>query len=129
MDYRVADLSLAELGRKEITLAEHEMPGLMAMRTRYGAEKPLAGARIRLRDEGGAARHQRDDRVWKHMHADQHRVHDAQQRCECDEYAERGNNDPVWQAHHGVLQGGGRRPPVSAMPRGRDRGRYGLRKS
>ncbi len=46
MDYRVADLSLAELGRKEITLAEHEMPGLMAMRTRYGAEQPLAGARI-----------------------------------------------------------------------------------
>ena len=46
MDYRVADLSLAELGRKEINLAEREMPGLMAMRTRYGAEKPLAGARI-----------------------------------------------------------------------------------
>src|SRR5919199_2227802 len=46
MDYRVAELSLAELGRKEITLAEHEMPGLMAMRTRYGAEQPLAGARI-----------------------------------------------------------------------------------
>ena len=46
MDYRVADLSLAELGRKEINLAEHEMPGLMAMRTRFGDEKPLAGARI-----------------------------------------------------------------------------------
>jgi adenosylhomocysteinase len=46
MDYRVADLSLAGLGRKEITLAEHEMPGLMAMRARYGAEQPLAGARI-----------------------------------------------------------------------------------
>ena len=46
MDYRVADLSLAEFGRKEITLAEHEMPGLMAMRARYGASKPLAGARI-----------------------------------------------------------------------------------
>ena len=46
MDYRVADLSLAELGRKEITLAEHEMPGLMEMRTRFGAEQPLAGARI-----------------------------------------------------------------------------------
>lgn len=46
MDYRVADLSLAEFGRKEITLAEHEMPGLMAMRERYGADKPLTGARI-----------------------------------------------------------------------------------
>ncbi|WP_293785269.1 adenosylhomocysteinase [uncultured Aeromicrobium sp.] len=46
MDYRVADLSLAEFGRAEITLAEHEMPGLMAMRERYGTSKPLAGARI-----------------------------------------------------------------------------------
>ena len=46
MDFRVADLSLAEFGRREITLAEHEMPGLMAMREQYGASKPLAGARI-----------------------------------------------------------------------------------
>jgi adenosylhomocysteinase len=46
MDYRVADLSLAEFGRKEITLAEHEMPGLMAMRAQHGETKPLAGARI-----------------------------------------------------------------------------------
>ena len=46
MDFKVADLALAEFGRKEITLAEHEMPGLMAMRERYGADKPLAGARI-----------------------------------------------------------------------------------
>src|SRR5690606_21129469 len=46
MDYRVKDLSLAEFGRKEIELAEHEMPGLMAMRERYGASQPLAGARI-----------------------------------------------------------------------------------
>ncbi|MGN0065541.1 MAG: adenosylhomocysteinase [Nocardioides sp.] len=46
MDFKVADLGLAEFGRKEITLAEHEMPGLMAMRARYGAEKPLAGAKI-----------------------------------------------------------------------------------
>ncbi|WP_109510316.1 adenosylhomocysteinase [Nocardioides speluncae] len=46
MDYKVADLSLADFGRTEIELAEHEMPGLMAMRERYGAEKPLAGARI-----------------------------------------------------------------------------------
>ncbi|HMR48957.1 MAG TPA: adenosylhomocysteinase [Arachnia sp.] len=46
MDFRVADLSLADFGRKEIILAEHEMPGLMAMRERYGDAKPLAGARI-----------------------------------------------------------------------------------
>ena len=46
VDYRVADLNLAAFGRKEIELAEHEMPGLMAMRERYGESKPLAGARI-----------------------------------------------------------------------------------
>jgi len=45
-DYKVADLGLAEFGRKEIRLAEHEMPGLMAMRAQYGESKPLAGARI-----------------------------------------------------------------------------------
>jgi adenosylhomocysteinase len=46
MDFKVKDLSLADYGRTEINLAEHEMPGLMAMRERYGADKPLAGARI-----------------------------------------------------------------------------------
>ncbi len=46
MEYRVADLGLADFGRKEITLAEHEMPGLMAMRRRFGDAKPLTGARI-----------------------------------------------------------------------------------
>ncbi|MGH3353127.1 MAG: adenosylhomocysteinase [Nocardioides sp.] len=46
MDYKVADLSLAEYGRKELSLAEHEMPGLMAMRERYGTDKPLKGARV-----------------------------------------------------------------------------------
>jgi adenosylhomocysteinase len=45
-DFRVADLSLAEFGRKEITLAEHEMPGLMAMREEHGAQQPLRGAKI-----------------------------------------------------------------------------------
>ena len=44
--FKVADLSLAEFGRKEIRLAEHEMPGLMAVREKYGPEKPLAGARV-----------------------------------------------------------------------------------
>src|SRR5215207_7224266 len=44
--YKVKDLGLAEFGRKEIRLAEHEMPGLMSLRARYGAKKPLAGARI-----------------------------------------------------------------------------------
>ncbi|MFI0357234.1 adenosylhomocysteinase [Actinomadura sp. 9N407] len=46
MDYKVADLSLAEFGRKEIRLAEHEMPGLMAVRKQYAQEKPLRGAKI-----------------------------------------------------------------------------------
>jgi adenosylhomocysteinase len=46
MDYKVADLTLADFGRVEIGLAEHEMPGLMAMRERFGESKPLAGARI-----------------------------------------------------------------------------------
>src|SRR5262245_57875205 len=45
-DFKVADLSLAEFGRKEIDLAEHEMPGLMALRDRYAEQKPLEGARI-----------------------------------------------------------------------------------
>jgi adenosylhomocysteinase len=45
-DYKVADLALAGFGRKEIQLAEHEMPGLMAMREEYGPSKALAGARI-----------------------------------------------------------------------------------
>jgi adenosylhomocysteinase len=45
-DFRVADLSLAPFGRKEILLAEHEMPGLRALRAEFGASKPLAGARI-----------------------------------------------------------------------------------
>jgi adenosylhomocysteinase len=45
-DFKVADLSLAEFGRKEITLAEHEMPGLMAMREECGAQQPLKGAKI-----------------------------------------------------------------------------------
>ena len=44
--YRVADISLAEWGRKEIEVSEHEMPGLMALRRKYGAQKPLKGARI-----------------------------------------------------------------------------------
>ena len=46
LGFKVADLSLAEFGRKEIQLAEHEMPGLMSLRDEYGAAQPLAGARI-----------------------------------------------------------------------------------
>jgi len=46
MDYKVADLSLAEYGRKEIQLAEHEMPGLMAVRAEYADAQPLRGAKI-----------------------------------------------------------------------------------
>ncbi|GIE28891.1 adenosylhomocysteinase [Actinoplanes italicus] len=45
-DFKVADLSLAAFGRKEIELAEHEMPGLMALREEFGAKQPLRGARI-----------------------------------------------------------------------------------
>jgi adenosylhomocysteinase len=45
-DYKVADITLADWGRKEIAIAETEMPGLMALRTKYGQEKPLKGARI-----------------------------------------------------------------------------------
>jgi adenosylhomocysteinase len=45
-EYKVADLSLAEWGRKEIAIAEHEMPGLMAIRNKYAAARPLAGVRI-----------------------------------------------------------------------------------
>src|SRR5580692_2553113 len=46
LPFKVADLTLAEFGRKEIVLAEHEMPGLMAMRAEFGASQPLAGARV-----------------------------------------------------------------------------------
>ena len=46
IDFKVADLSLAEFGRKEIRLAEHEMPGLMALRREYADVAPLKGARI-----------------------------------------------------------------------------------
>jgi len=45
-DYKVADLSLADWGRKEISIAEYEMPGLMAIRRKYAKEKPLAGVRV-----------------------------------------------------------------------------------
>ena len=45
-DFKVKDIKLAEFGRKEISLAETEMPGLMAIRKEYGSKKPLKGARI-----------------------------------------------------------------------------------
>ena len=46
MDYKIKDISLYEWGRKEMEIAEHEMPGLMAVREKYGKEKPLKGVRI-----------------------------------------------------------------------------------
>ena len=46
LPYKVADIKLADYGRKEIELAEKEMPGLMALRAKYGVTKPLKGARI-----------------------------------------------------------------------------------
>ena len=45
-DYKVADISLADWGRREIAIAETEMPGLMALREEFGNSRPLAGARI-----------------------------------------------------------------------------------
>ena len=45
-DYKVADINLAEFGRREISLAENEMPALMALREKYRDEQPLAGAKI-----------------------------------------------------------------------------------
>jgi len=45
-DYKVADMELVEWGRKEVAIAETEMPGLMALREKYGKDKPLKGARI-----------------------------------------------------------------------------------
>ncbi len=45
-EYKVADIGLAEFGRKEIDIAEHEMPGLLSIRNKYAAGKPLAGVRI-----------------------------------------------------------------------------------
>ena len=45
-DYKVADMSLAEFGRREISLAENEMPALMALRTKYKDAQPLAGAKV-----------------------------------------------------------------------------------
>jgi len=45
-EYKVADMNLADWGRKEIDIAEQEMPGLMAIRNKYAAEKPLAGVRV-----------------------------------------------------------------------------------
>ena len=46
LKYKVSDISLAAWGRKEIQLAENEMPGLMAVRRKYGQKKPLAGLKI-----------------------------------------------------------------------------------
>src|SRR3982750_1349513 len=45
-EYKVADMTLADWGRKEISVAEHEMPGLMAIREKYAPQRPLAGVRI-----------------------------------------------------------------------------------
>ena len=50
LPYKVADISLADWGRKEISIAEHEMPGLMSIRNKYAAEKPLDGVRVTYPD-------------------------------------------------------------------------------
>lgn len=46
MDYKVADINLADFGRRELDVAEYEMPGLMSVREKYSKEKPLEGVRI-----------------------------------------------------------------------------------
>ncbi len=46
LEYKIADINEADFGRREIRLAEQEMPGLMAVREKYGEEKPLAGTRV-----------------------------------------------------------------------------------
>ncbi len=56
-DFKVADLSLAEFGRKEIRLAEHEMPGLMATRAEFGPKKTASGC-----EDHGLAAHDRSNR-------------------------------------------------------------------
>jgi len=45
-DYKVADITLADFGRKEISIAEHEMPGLVSVREKYAADQPLKGVRV-----------------------------------------------------------------------------------
>ena len=50
-DFKVADMSLAEWGRKEISIAEFEMPGLMSIRRKYAVGKPLKGVRVRVHAE------------------------------------------------------------------------------
>src|SRR5207248_8742028 len=57
--FKVADLSPAEFGRKEIRLAEQEMPGLMALRARYRGQRPLAGAKIMSSEERRVGRERR----------------------------------------------------------------------
>ena len=56
MPYKVADMSLAGWGRKEIEIAEHEMPGLMAVRRKYGPQKPLKVRPWRCRFRAARAR-------------------------------------------------------------------------
>ena len=79
--FKVADLSLAEFGRKEIRLAEHEMPGLMSIREKYRAERPLAGRarrgqrarvaqRLAHRVANGVARHLGLEDLVTGCHAD-----------------------------------------------------------
>ena len=48
MDYKIKDIELAESGRKEIIISEKEMPGLMALREKYGKDKPLKGAKLQV---------------------------------------------------------------------------------
>ena len=62
-DYKVKDISQADFGRKEISIAESEMPGLMALREEYSKEKPLKGARICLLYTSPSPRDKRQSRM------------------------------------------------------------------
>ena len=63
--YKVADIGLADWGRKEISIAEHEMPGLMAIRKKYAQEKPLTGVRIAPHDHSDGRSDRNFGRAWR----------------------------------------------------------------
>ncbi len=74
LPYKVADMSLADWGRKEIELAENEMPGLMALRKKYGPSKPLAGAhicRLPAHDHPDGRAHRNAHRARRRSHLDE----------------------------------------------------------
>ena len=102
LEYKVADMALADWGRKEITIAEQEMPGLMSIRNKYAAQKPLAGVR--------------DHRLAAHDHPDGGADRDA---------GEPGRGGALGELQHlfdaGPRGGGDCRQPAFRCLRGRAR--------